>query len=152
LRTDTANSGKRPIFQRSSATGDFGENVREIGINPIVPGESVSVATARGMRPREAEEMAERDTRGWSTARGATRWYSTTPEAHLACLFQVCQEQMRELYVSDRRLKEIPVCKNFSAAAGASIPTGLQPGSGPFVSTLSPELAAEALRNAEIDD
>ena len=38
------------------------EIVREIRINPIVPSESVLVATARGMRPREAEERMERNT------------------------------------------------------------------------------------------
>ncbi len=37
--------------------------VREIRINPIVPTESVLVATARGMRPKEAEKRLERDTR-----------------------------------------------------------------------------------------
>jgi len=37
--------------------------VREIRINPIVPTESVLVATARGMRPKKAEELAPRDTR-----------------------------------------------------------------------------------------
>jgi UDPglucose--hexose-1-phosphate uridylyltransferase len=37
--------------------------VREIRINPIVPAESVLVATARGMRPKKAEELAPRDTR-----------------------------------------------------------------------------------------
>ncbi|GMR19611.1 MAG: galactose-1-phosphate uridylyltransferase [Gammaproteobacteria bacterium] len=37
--------------------------VREIRINPIVPSESVLVATARGMRPKKAEEPAPRDTR-----------------------------------------------------------------------------------------
>jgi UDPglucose--hexose-1-phosphate uridylyltransferase len=42
---------------------DSGENTREIRINPIVPTESVLVATARGMRPKEAEERVERDTR-----------------------------------------------------------------------------------------
>ena len=36
---------------------------REIRINPIVPTESVLVATARGMRPKKAEEKIERDTR-----------------------------------------------------------------------------------------
>ncbi len=39
------------------------DRVREIRINPIVPTESVLVATARGMRPKTAEEPAERDTR-----------------------------------------------------------------------------------------
>ena len=42
---------------------ESGENVREIRINPIVPTESVLVATARGMRPKNAEERIERDTR-----------------------------------------------------------------------------------------
>lgn len=37
--------------------------MREIRINPIVPTESVLVATARGMRPKKAEEKVERDTR-----------------------------------------------------------------------------------------
>jgi UDPglucose--hexose-1-phosphate uridylyltransferase len=35
----------------------------EIRINPIVPSESVLVATARSMRPKKAEELAPRDTR-----------------------------------------------------------------------------------------
>ncbi|HPE80154.1 MAG: DUF4921 family protein [Sedimenticolaceae bacterium] len=42
---------------------ESGENVREIRINPIVPTESVLVATARGMRPKNAEKRVERDTR-----------------------------------------------------------------------------------------
>lgn len=37
--------------------------VREIRINPIVPSESVLVATARSMRPKKTEQPAERDTR-----------------------------------------------------------------------------------------
>ncbi len=37
--------------------------IREIRINPIVPSESVLVATARGMRPKKAEAPVERDTR-----------------------------------------------------------------------------------------
>ena len=37
--------------------------VREIRINPIVPTESVLVATARSMRPKKAEDLAPRDTR-----------------------------------------------------------------------------------------
>ncbi|MGD2116870.1 MAG: DUF4931 domain-containing protein [Chromatiales bacterium] len=39
------------------------DSTREIRINPIVPTESVLVATARGMRPRKAEETVTRDTR-----------------------------------------------------------------------------------------
>lgn len=39
------------------------KSVREIRISPIVPSESVLVATARGMRPRKEEEKAPRDTR-----------------------------------------------------------------------------------------
>jgi UDPglucose--hexose-1-phosphate uridylyltransferase len=34
---------------------DDAQSVREIRINPIVPTESVLVATARGMRPKKAE-------------------------------------------------------------------------------------------------
>ncbi len=37
--------------------------VREIRINPIVPSESVLVATARSLRPKKAEDPAPRDTR-----------------------------------------------------------------------------------------
>ena len=37
--------------------------VREIRINPIVPSESVLVATARSLRPKKAEAPAPRDTR-----------------------------------------------------------------------------------------
>ena len=37
--------------------------VREIRVNPIVPSESVLVATARGHRPKKAEQPAPRDTR-----------------------------------------------------------------------------------------
>lgn len=43
--------------------GNDSKPVREIRINPIVPTESVLVATARSMRPRKAEEPAPRDTR-----------------------------------------------------------------------------------------
>lgn len=39
------------------------DSVREIRINPIVPSESVLVATARGMRPRKKEETVKRDNR-----------------------------------------------------------------------------------------
>lgn len=42
---------------------DEPSTIREIRINPIVPSESVLVSTARGMRPRKAEEPAPRDTR-----------------------------------------------------------------------------------------
>ena len=38
-------------------------NLREIRINPIVPTESVLVATARGMRPKKDEEKIRRDHR-----------------------------------------------------------------------------------------
>ena len=44
-------------------TTDDGKTVREIRINPIVPSESVLVATARSMRPKKAEAKPERDTR-----------------------------------------------------------------------------------------
>lgn len=37
--------------------------LREIRLNPVVPSESVLVATARSMRPKKAEEAVARDTR-----------------------------------------------------------------------------------------
>ena len=46
-----------------SETQADANDVREIRINPIVPSESVLVATARSMRPKKAEELAPRDTR-----------------------------------------------------------------------------------------
>lgn len=46
-----------------SETPADSSEVREIRINPIVPAESVLVATARSMRPKKAEELAPRDTR-----------------------------------------------------------------------------------------
>jgi len=49
--------------EREMAGEQQGKGVREIRINPIVPTESVLVATARGMRPKKAEERIERDTR-----------------------------------------------------------------------------------------
>jgi UDPglucose--hexose-1-phosphate uridylyltransferase len=39
------------------------QEIREIRVNPIVPTESVLVATARSMRPKKAEDLAPRDTR-----------------------------------------------------------------------------------------
>ena len=42
---------------------DNDDSIREIRINPIVPTESVLVATARGMRPKKAEEKVTRDNR-----------------------------------------------------------------------------------------
>jgi UDPglucose--hexose-1-phosphate uridylyltransferase len=42
---------------------DEASTTREIRINPIVPTESVLVATARGMRPKKQEEKVQRDTR-----------------------------------------------------------------------------------------
>ena len=39
------------------------QGIREIRIDPIVPTQSVLVATARSMRPKKAEEKAPRDTR-----------------------------------------------------------------------------------------
>lgn len=38
-------------------------DIREIRINPVIPSESVLVATARSMRPKKKEELAPRDTR-----------------------------------------------------------------------------------------
>lgn len=42
---------------------DTEKGIREIRINPIVPSESVLIATARSMRPRKEEAPAPRDTR-----------------------------------------------------------------------------------------
>lgn len=39
------------------------EALREIRVNPVVPAESVLIATARGMRPRKTEEPPPRDNR-----------------------------------------------------------------------------------------
>ena len=47
----------------SKTTPEQEQTIREIRLNPIVPSESVLVATARGMRPKKAEERAPRDTR-----------------------------------------------------------------------------------------
>jgi UDPglucose--hexose-1-phosphate uridylyltransferase len=44
-------------------TADIPVETREIRINPIVPAESVLVATARGMRPKKSEDLAPRDNR-----------------------------------------------------------------------------------------
>jgi UDPglucose--hexose-1-phosphate uridylyltransferase len=48
---------------RSQAMTTEPKAVREIRINPIVPSESVLVATARSLRPKKAEAPAPRDTR-----------------------------------------------------------------------------------------
>ena len=163
------------------------DEVREIRINPIVPAESVLVATARSMRPKKAEELAPRDTRkhvetcpfcrgnehktppailAWPEAgdwhiRMVENLYPVLgddraqagfnfglqqtidgygrheviidhhehgiavqdmAESHLAALFGVYQARMRQLFVSDERLKYVLVFKNFGPAAGASIP------------------------------
>ena len=39
------------------------KELREIRINPVVPSESVLIATARGSRPRKAKELAPHDPR-----------------------------------------------------------------------------------------
>lgn len=52
------------MSQSPSSTATEPEQVlREIRINPVVPSESVLVATARGLRPKQAEQRAPRDTR-----------------------------------------------------------------------------------------
>lgn len=163
------------------------DSVREIRINPVVPTESVLVATARGMRPKKAEEKVSRDSRAhvetcpfchgneertppqiraypdsgeWririvpnlypvlgddSASKGMAFGLQQVIDGygrhevvidhgshgialhemsgdHLAELFGVYQQRMRELYDSDRRLKYVLVFKNFGPAAGASIP------------------------------
>ncbi len=52
-----------PIKPAASTTPQKPVALREIRINPIVPSESVVVATARSLRPRKAEDPAPRDTR-----------------------------------------------------------------------------------------
>src|SRR3990167_3181341 len=52
-----------PVLSSRSMSTPEEKPVREIRINPIVPSESVLVATARGMRPKKAEAPAPRDTR-----------------------------------------------------------------------------------------
>ena len=47
----------------AASAQDTPQEVREIRLNPIVPAESVLVATARSMRPKKAEDLAPRDTR-----------------------------------------------------------------------------------------
>ena len=161
--------------------------VREIRINPIVPTESVLVATARSMRPRKEEEPAPRDTRRHvETCPFCLGNEEKTPpqiarfpededewkirivenlypvlgndrsqpgfvyglqqaidgfgrheviidnaqhgiavqemsEEHLALLFSVYQQRMKDLYQLDERLKYVLVFKNFGPAAGASM-------------------------------
>lgn len=106
---------------------DSGESMREIRINPIVPTASVLVATARGMRPKKADERVERDTRAV---------VETCPFCR-GNEFDNCQDSYHW---------HLEICPR------TSIPTGFELGSGLFVSTVSLELAAEALRNAEIDN
>lgn len=160
---------------------------REIRLNPIVPAESVLVATARSMRPKKAEDLAPRDTRKHvetcpfcrgnehKTPPAILTWPETgdwqirmvenlypvlgddrvqsnfsfglqqtidgygrheviidhhehgtaiheMAESHLAALFGVYQNRMRQLFESDERLQYVLVFKNFGPAAGASIP------------------------------
>ncbi|HEX20637.1 MAG TPA: DUF4931 domain-containing protein [Acidiferrobacteraceae bacterium] len=168
---------------------DEGKAIREIRINPIVPSESVLVATARSMRPKKAEEPAPRDTRSHVAncpfCRGNESM--TPPEItsfaleankewnirivenlypilgdeqqqpnfsfglqqtidgygrheviidhnrhgiaihemsleHLTLLFRAYRERMKQLYLSNSKLRYVLVFKNFGPAAGASIP------------------------------
>ncbi|MCA1925569.1 MAG: DUF4931 domain-containing protein [Thiobacillus sp.] len=170
----------------SETPADAGE-IREIRLNPIVPAESVLVATARSMRPKKAENLAPRDTRKHvetcpfcrgnehKTPPAILTWPETgewqirivenlypvlgddrtqanfsfglqqtidgygrheviidhhehgtaiheMAESHLAALFGVYQNRMRQLFESDERLQYVLVFKNFGPAAGASIP------------------------------
>lgn len=162
------------------------KEIREIRINPIVPSESVLVATARSMRPKKAEELAPRDTRKYvETCPFCSGNEDKTPpqiaaypesgtwairivenlypvlgderketslnfglqqtidgygrheviidhnehgralhemtENHLAMLFGVYRDRMRQLFETDVRLQYVLVFKNFGPAAGASI-------------------------------
>ena len=162
------------------------DGIREIRINPVVPSQSVLVATARGMRPKKEEEAAPRDSRkNLHSCPFCTGNEHMTPAAihcypnekswqirivenlypvlgddrenpnlrfglqqtidgygrheviidhnnhgtaihemdnkHIAMLFGVYRDRMRQLYKSDKRLRYILVFKNFGPAAGASI-------------------------------
>jgi hypothetical protein len=46
----------QPGKERQNQVSDEENPVREIRINPIIPAESVLVATARSMRPRKQED------------------------------------------------------------------------------------------------
>lgn len=172
-----------PAKAANEVTGE----TREIRLNPIVPAESVLVATARSMRPKKAEDLAPRDTRKHvetcpfcrgnehKTPPAILAWPETgdwqirmvenlypvlgddrvqsnfsfglqqtidgygrheviidhhehgtaiheMAESHLAALFGVYQNRMRQLFESDERLQYVLVFKNFGPAAGASIP------------------------------
>jgi len=164
---------------------DNNRTVREIRINPIIPSESVLVATARSMRPKKAEAPAPRDTRthvdscpfcvgnehmtppailsvpgdNWhvrivenlypvlgddrenpnltlglqQTIDGYGRHeviidhpqhgiaLHEMDEDHLALLWGIYRNRMRELYASNSRLRYVLVFKNYGPAAGASI-------------------------------
>jgi len=163
------------------------ESMREIRVNPIVPSESVLIATARSQRPRHREAPAEYDARPFvaecpfcpgneertppqllASPEGADwqvrivenlypvlgdgeirpvlsfgvqqaidgygrhevvidhnlhgiRLHEMSP-AHLALLFGVYRDRMRQLFERDPRIRSVLVFKNFGPAAGGSIP------------------------------
>ena len=161
---------------------DSGKNTREIRINPIVPTESVLVATARGMRPKEAEERVERGEHFVAIKPFASRFeweIHILPLKHQADFLKASRTELDDFARVLRRtmarldkvvggvqynffLHSLPHGREFDDCQESyhwhleicprtSIPTGFELGSGLFVSTVSPELAAESLRNADID-
>ena len=163
------------------------EPIREIRVNPIVPSESVLIATARNQRPKHREASMEHDSRPfvaecpfcpgnesrtpseilampvegpWAVrivqnlfpvlgdeeprpvltfgVQQAIDGYGRheviidhnlhgirlheMSEAHLALLFGVYRERMRQLFERDPRIRSVLVFKNFGPAAGGSIP------------------------------
>lgn len=163
------------------------ESIREIRVNPIVPSESVLIATARSLRPKHREAALEHDARPfvpecpfcpgnemktppqilsapenapWAVRivenlfpvlgdeelrpvlsfgvqqaldgygrhevvidhrEHGIRLHEMSP-AHLALLFRVYRERMRQLFERDARIRSVLVFKNFGPAAGGSIP------------------------------
>lgn len=163
------------------------EVIREIRVNPVVPSESVLIATARSLRPKHREAPAEHDSRPFvpecpfcpgnesltppeilampATGPWAVRIVRNLypvlgdeeprpvltfgvqqaidgygrheviidhnlhgvrlhemSEGHLALLFGVYRERMRQLFERDPRIRSVLVFKNFGPAAGGSIP------------------------------
>ena len=163
------------------------ESIREIRVNPIVPTESVLIATARSLRPKHREAPLVHDSRPFAeecpfcpgnetrtppeilAAPGDGPWavrivknlypvlgdeeprpvlsfgmqqaidgygrhevvidhnlhgirLHEMSEAHLALLFGVYRDRMRQLLERDPRIRSVLVFKNFGPAAGGSIP------------------------------
>lgn len=185
-------SGRLGFAHGATGAGEGGvpaaaEPIREIRVNPIVPSESVLIATARSLRPKHRETIPEHDSRPfvpecpfcpgnesrtpppilavpgegpWAVRivknlypvlgdeeprpvlsfgvqqaidgygrheviidhnRHGIRVHEMS-EAHLALLFGVYRNRMRQLFDRDPRIGSVLVFKNFGPAAGGSIP------------------------------